>query len=397
MPKRLTMAQLTARLAGGPWAGVWRLNTFSHVVVARGAPLPLDAATPGGGLTEDDCAAVRTWLHARGAEANYVDIRLAIRAIAKASPVHPVREFLDGCPPSPGILDSVALAALGADPGEQPLANVFLRKFLLSAVRRVREPGCKVDTMLVLVGEQGTYKSTFFAELFSPWFCDQMPDLATRDGSHALEGNWCVEFGECHKLLRTDKEVVKDYLARAVDKYRQYGNADRLVRPRQNVFAGTTNQDAILRDETGDRRSWPIRVGRVDIAWVRANKTRLWGEASRLVAAGESHFLTPEEESTAVVIRDEYADEGPLHDLVADYLAGRAFVLSATEVYQAIMHTVPNRAQQIDVIATLRRLGCKLGLRDPGTGKRRKVYLVPPYLAGAPVKIRGNWPVSKPN
>lgn len=375
---RISAATLVNGLAADPWAGVWRFDEFFQHVVALDPPIPLDAEK--GGLTEQDVHAVRMTIQLAGLDASVKDVRAAIVQVANSNVYHPVREYLNSLRPSRGLLATLAVRALGADPEAQPLANLFLRKFLIAAAKRVLTPGAKVDTMLVLVGDQGARKSTFVNKLFSPWFLDQLPDISTRDGSHAIQGAWGVEVPECQKFLKHDKETVKDYLARDIDKYRQYGNGDRVVCPRQCVFIGTTNQTTILRDETGDRRTWPITVGKIDLAYLAKHRDAIWAEAWSLAKSGKKHWLTAEEEVKANEVRREYEDLGQWHDLVAKYLAGRTYVTSATAVYTALFGGHPqNRGQVIEVANTMRRLGCKLSVTRVGTRVERR-HMVPEAL-----------------
>jgi predicted P-loop ATPase len=62
-----------------------------------------------------------------------------------------------------------------------PLYDVFVKKFLISAVARAYQPGCKVDTALILQGSQGQGKSSFFAALGGTWFDDSMGPLDGKD------------------------------------------------------------------------------------------------------------------------------------------------------------------------------------------------------------------------
>lgn len=361
-----------------PWRDVFSYDTFRRNVYAEAPPIALECEN-GYGLVKADVYAVRMWLQHKGLDCRVEDVQASIEAVARRRTFHSVCDWLATLPQtSPGVLDDLASRLLGVDVDAQPLANVFLRKFLIAAVRRVTTPGCKVDTMLILSGGQGAGKSTFLGVLFGEWFRDQLPEIGNRDGSHALEGYWGIEVAECHRFLRTDKEVVKEYLSRQVDTYRQYGNADKLEVPRQCIFAGTTNHKMILRDETGDRRSWPIEVGKIDVDTLRQLRDGVWGEAYRLASdASELHYLTEEEEALANATRADYIDEGPWHDKVAEYIKGRKHVVSASEVYEAIFKCTPTSKKDTnEIMATLRRLGCS-ETRKLINGVSRRVFITP--------------------
>ena len=154
---------------------------------------------------------------------------------------------------------------LGAE--DTPLNAAIGRIVLIAAVRRVREPGVKFDTILVLEGEQGVGKSTVIRVLAgSENFSDQ--DILTLDGKaqmELLEGVWLYELCELEGLSRAETSKVKAFASRSVDHGRPAYARFKETRPRQCVFVGTTNDDQYLRDMTGNRRFWPVKVDKIDL------------------------------------------------------------------------------------------------------------------------------------
>lgn len=154
------------------------------------------------------------------------------------------------------------------------------RRFMVSAVARALDPGCQVDSMLVLEGQQGAGKSTAARILFgSSYFSDSLPAVNTKEASDHLRGKWGIEIPELSAMQKSDVESIKAFVSRRVERYRRpYDRAETTFK-RRCVFIGTTNQDAYLRDETGNRRFWPVRVGKIDLQALERNRDMLWAEA----------------------------------------------------------------------------------------------------------------------
>lgn len=368
------------------WHGVWKYNTFANAIEAHDPPLPLSAEE--GLLNTADVTGVRTWLEAHGLQAGPLDIRAAIEVAAHQNRYHPVVDYLralPSCPDPAAVLDGLAARVLG---GTGEMDDAFLRKTLIGAVRRVLAPGTKVDTMLVLYGQQGARKSTFVKELFGrSWSTDSMPDLKGRDASIQLEGHWCVEFSEVDILLKThEKQVVKGFLSREDDRFRDVGVRDKCRRPRQTVFVGTTNEDTFLDDSTGNRRYWPIHVGeRIDLEYLRAHRDEIWAAALACADADEPHFLDPIGERSARSARKSYEVEDPWHETVADYCRGQETV-RAEEIFRRRIAAGDegalakwDRKAQARLTSTLQRLGCIPGTYGPSRGRFRG-WFVPEAL-----------------
>lgn len=193
---------------------------------------------------------------------------------------------------------------------------------LLAAVRRVRDPGCKYDEMVVLESStQGLLKSTALRTLCpnDKWFSDDLP--LNVDAKQIVErtlGKWIIEASDLAGMRPAAVEHLKGMLSRQTDGpvRMAYGRLP-VEQKRQFIIAGTTNSYTYLSDSTGNRRFWPIRVTGFDVSWIFANRDQLWAEAAAREAKGESIRLDPALYEHAAMQQDRRRVEDPW-ELVLD-------------------------------------------------------------------------------
>ncbi|WP_132255523.1 VapE domain-containing protein [Methylobacterium segetis] len=248
-----------------------------------------------GELSDDGCAVLRNEiLRQFGFDPGKDHTREAANTCCLENMYHPIRDYLAGLEwDRQPRLARWLVDYLGAD--DTPLNQAFGELILVAAVRRVRQPGCKFDTVLVLEGPQGSGKSTAIQILAGPDnFSDQ--EILTLDAKaqmEAVEGVWIYELAELAGLRRADTTRVKAFASRSVDQARLAYGRFREKRPRQNVFIGTTNDDQYLHDATGNRRFWPVKTREIRLEALSRDRDQLWAEAALVEATGAS--LTLEE------------------------------------------------------------------------------------------------------
>lgn len=258
-------------------------------------------------LRDQDVIHIQRWMQQNGfrnaAKQPVID---AITLAAHENIISPVRHYLEGLQQtikwSPtthaSLLDRLCVDYFGAQedyqrPGCDPryLAEVG-RRFMIAAVARALKPGCKVDTVLVLEGKQGKGKSSAAQTLFgTAYFSDNMPTVGTKDASDHIRGKWCIEFPELSAMSKADVESIKAFITRQIDRFRRPYDRQETVYARRCVFIGTTNQDTYLRDETGNRRFWPIRIGNIDLDAISRDRDVLWAEAVYRFKRGEAWHM----------------------------------------------------------------------------------------------------------
>lgn len=168
-------------------------------------------------------------------------------------------------------------------------------RWLIGAVARAYQPGCKMDCMLVLEGRQGARKSSAaraLGEAIGPeTFREGFHLGGSKDDLLALRGRLIVEWGELSGLGKRDRNELKVFLTQQTDAYRDpYGMTERDW-PRTAVFVGSTNDSHYLADSTGGRRFWPVTVGLILIDKLRRDAGQLWGEAVHRYRAGARWWL----------------------------------------------------------------------------------------------------------
>lgn len=255
-------------------------------------------------------------------------------------------------------------------------------KVLIAAVRRVMQPGCKFDQMLVLEGAQGIGKSRALRALTGDsWFSDAIPsDLTSKDAAMALVGVWILEFAEIEHLIRTEVETIKAFLSRAVDRFRPPYGKNYIERPRQGIAIGTTNSDDYLRDSTGNRRIWPIKCRAADPEWVALNRDQLWAEAVVREESGEPIWL--DDDNTRAQATDAAAErmaEDVWQEKIREWLISRSETTSADVLSHALGMSAEKmtRAADMRVGATLRVLGWTRAVTKQ-YGKSKRVWRLLP-------------------
>lgn len=171
--------------------------------------------------------------------------------------------------------------------------------WLKGMVKRIVEPGCKFDYVLVLEGDQGIKKSTSLLMLAGQLgHVETTMSTEQKDFFMQFLGNAIVEFSEGETLSRTEVKRMKALITVQVDKYRAPYGRTVLPHPRRSVFAMTTNQTEYLKDETGNRRWLPVAVkGHADLKWIEESREQLLAEAyHRVVEKNETTWEFPEEE-----------------------------------------------------------------------------------------------------
>lgn len=180
----------------------------------------------------------------------------------------------------------------GAD--DSDYTRAASKNFIISSVARIYSPGCKVDNMVILEGVQGKFKSTGLEALFNTdLYCDAHESVTNKDFFIILRGKWLIEIAELDAFSRAESTRVKQAVTCKIDRYRT--PYDRLSKdhPRQCVFAGTTNKDDYLKDETGARRFWPIKTGNIILDKIKADRAQLFAEAVKLYKEGASWWEMP--------------------------------------------------------------------------------------------------------
>lgn len=225
---------------------------------------------------------------------------------------NPVQEFIrkeewDGTE----RLDTVVIRYLGTE--DTPLTRIQTRKWMVAAVVRAFNPGCKFDHILTFTGPQGVGKSTFLNIIAGEWFSDSF-SFAHDDKAKVedITGAWIVEISELNGMKRAhDAEAAKAFLSRVCDDMRPAYARKSESFQRSNVFAATTNEKEFLQSCNGNRRWWIIEIqgnGPVS-AWIEDLKKevpQLWAEAYRYYKCGEPLYLPAELEAEANERQAEY-------------------------------------------------------------------------------------------
>ncbi|KVP17848.1 virulence protein E [Burkholderia ubonensis] len=302
------------------WQGIIAQDDFAGRVVKRKAPpFPQGAA---GEWTDMDDYRCTLWLSQKYGISVRPDIVMsAVLLVADATHFHDVREYLNGLEWD-GVERVRAMPSKYLHVADSEYVQLAFMKWMIAAVARVVEPGCKVDNVLILEGRQGWRKSTALKVLAGKqWFTDTPIQIGNKDTYAVMAGKWIIELAELDSLNKTDSSAAKSFFATETDRFRNFYGKRATDVHRQCVFAGSVNFDAYLKDESGNRRYWPLRCGGlVDIDGIARVRDQLWAEAVHLYREGVVWHVTEAERPLFEVEQAERYEGDVYEDVIGKQL-----------------------------------------------------------------------------
>ena len=304
-----------ARLAGRFW---YDSIAFTRMV---SCPLPWDASEGERPITDEDYTGLTAYLERSYNLTTKDRIIDACQFVCKENERNPIVEWLesltwDGEPRLGTLITSV----LGAE--DNQYNREIERLFMLGAVSRAYEPGCKFDYMPVLVGPQGIGKSRYVSLLahIPAWYND---NFNTIDGDTAVEklrGLWIAEMAE---LLATKKtrevEAIKAFITSTKDIIRPKYARETVQRLRVCVFIGTTNDHDFLTDATGNRRFLPVECNATECSeWMFSDEAepyieQMWAEAVHVFKTEHPPLLLSRDlMQAAQTLQEAHTEEHPV-------------------------------------------------------------------------------------
>lgn len=366
------------------WASVFRFNLFRHTVDLV-KPLPVEPGFLGapytGQIRDNEVTQAAMWMARNGLDKiSSGQVMEAIAAVAMANPYHPVEDYLrglqwDGVPRVDSWLATYCHAQT-SDPHRPRLGEYVSlagRFWLISAVARILRfrTGSKVQTMLILEGEQGTNKSSLFPALMPDpeWFSDAPINVLDKDTLQNMLGVWVWEMAELAELSRADAASMKTFLTQQTNRFRAPYAKHPEIHQRQSVLCGTYNVGNQLpfKDETGGRRFLPVLCqGHVDLESIRRDRDQLWAEAVVLHDAGHPWWPSQDQKPAFEWEQEERLQVDPWEDKVVDW--SETFAGSVVAMSYVLEHVLELSTDRQDTGSQKRAAGC---LRAAGWDRGR--------------------------
>lgn len=275
-------------------------------------------------ITDDDKEMIRMGLYKRyHVKISHQDLKTVIHSASKYQTYHPIKnliekQYWDGVQRA----ETLFIDFLGAK--DTNYNREITRKWLIGAVKRIYEEGCKFDMTLVLQGAQGIGKSTIISKL-AMGFNTSIDEDITKDTIMQMIAHWIIEIEEMQLSRKTESKKVKKLLSATKDDIRVPYAISNEQYLRHNVFIGTTNEKTYLRDKTGNRRFFPLLVG-VDEPSKNLFKTdnnyikQVWAEVLTYYRQGESVLCSLETYQAMETLRENAMVTDQLEDEIREYL-----------------------------------------------------------------------------
>ena len=304
--------------------------------------------------------------------------------VAQENSYNPIKEYLEYLEKDQNIIP-VETSKLSTTylKTTDPLSDEMLFKWLVGAAKRIFENGCQMDFCLVLKGNQGLRKSTFFRTLCKGFFCDSMAE--GKDHSMLIGTTWFKAFeeletitgkkecGELKNLITIREDIFRAPFARNTDHH-----------PRASVFCATVNDDQFLKDQTGNRRFWVIEVLEgIDTEKVEKELDSIWKGIMLAYRQGVLPMLSKKNLDLSNLRNSQFEQEDPYEYYALQYVENTNISVKFT-AREVLCHDMfyrdPEKIKRTDLTAmgkSLARIGCIRAGQSNKKGDRSRYWTKP--------------------
>jgi predicted P-loop ATPase len=219
-----------------------------------------------------------------------------------------------------------------------------------------------MDYALCLEGPQGVGKSQVARVLGGEYTSQDLPDFHSRDAQQIATTRWVIEVADLAAVGRSQLDKFKAFLTITADTYVPKYERYPVTRKRWSVFLMTVNLEAggYLRDQTGNRRVWPIAVGEIDIDRLAADRDQILAEAVACYRRGDRWWPeTTEQNRMLTEAQEERTVSDPWTETISEWAFSRVGEFSTLDAALGLglQPKDVNRSHETRIGAVLNKLG----------------------------------------
>ena len=218
---------------------------------------------------------------------------------------HPFRYYLEHLPPwkeeDDAIMDLAMTIRLKGDEYESARFYQYLKKWLVGMVASWVDEAVVNNVMLVLIGEQGAYKTTWFAHLLPPqlrsyFYTKTNSGLVSKDDLITLSQYGLMCWEELDSMQQKELNKLKAAMTMpSINERAAYARYHE-NRPHIASFCGTGNNVQFLSDTTGTRRWLPFEVESIESPLTAPfNHDAIYAQAYALYREGFQYWFDRDE------------------------------------------------------------------------------------------------------
>ena len=193
----------------------------------------------------------------------------------------------------------------------------------------------KLEIVPVLIGDQGTYKSTYvsytaMSMVDEDWYNSTVASLKDpKFFFESIRGAKVVEWSESTQLKRAeDVELLKAFISQEKDTYRPSYARNSETYNRQFSCIMTSNEKTLFNDDTGNRRFIPMVCSDNRARWITYENMeenlydvqQVWAEALALLRSGAKAYMPSDVERLAMCQTKKFTKSNEFFDEVISQL-----------------------------------------------------------------------------